>query len=110
MKLTPVRTRGQSAEMATILSNCFELKSCICGHHICKNIWTPVVDEEMSCRREKGNVSDSYTVAFIKYDVIVGHVPLQISAAYNLFVLRGGAVVCKVTGPGVIPVICLKTD
>ena len=53
-KFTCARTRGQSAEMATILADCFELESCICGHHIYKDIWTPVVDEELSCRREEG--------------------------------------------------------
>ena len=84
--------------MATILSDCFEMESCIRGHHIYKDIWTPVVDEELSCRREEGNISDPYAVAFIKSGVIVGHVPRRISATCNLFMQRGGAVMCKVTG------------
>ena len=57
------------------------------------------MNEELSCRREEGNISDPYAVAFIKSGVIVGHVPCQISAACNLFIQRGGAVMCKVTGP-----------
>ena len=81
--------------MATISGNYFEL-GCTCGHHIYKDVWTPVVNEELSCRREKGNTSDLYTVAII--NIIVGHLPCRISAAYNLFIQREGAVVCKVTG------------
>ena len=85
--------------MAMILSNCFEMESCIRGHHIYKDIWTPVVDEELSCRREEGNISDPHAVAFIKSGVIIGHVPRRISAACNSFMQRGSAVMCKVTGP-----------
>ena len=46
----------QRVKMATILSDCFEMESCIRGHHIYKDIWTSVVDEEFSCRREEGNI------------------------------------------------------
>ena len=55
--------------------------------------------EELSCRREEGNISDSYAVAFIKCSVIKGHVPHQISAACNLLIQRGGGVMCKVISP-----------
>ena len=64
------------------------------------DLCTSVVNEELSFRRrEEGNISDPYTVAFIKSGVIIGHVPRRISAACNLFIQRGGAVMCKVTGP-----------
>ena len=36
------------------------------------------VNEELNCRREEGNIFDSYAVAFIKSGVTVGHVPHQI--------------------------------
>ena len=38
-------------------------------------VWTPVVNEELSRRREEGNISDQYTVTFIKSGIIVGHMP-----------------------------------
>ena len=41
------------------------------------------VNEELSCRKEEGNISDPYTVAFIKSGVIIGYVPCQIPAACN---------------------------
>ena len=72
----------------------FESESCFRGHHIYKDVWTPVVTEELSCRREEGNISDPYAVAIIKSGVIVGHVPHRISATCNLFIQRGGAVIC----------------
>ena len=63
----------------------FELDSCIRGHHIYKDVWTPVVDEGLNCRREEGNISDPYVVAAIKSGSVVGHVPHWISTACNLF-------------------------
>ena len=98
-RFTCTRTHGLSAETATISDDNFKLESCIRGHHIYKDVWTPVMNEELSCRREEGNYFDSYAVAFIKFGVIVGHVPHRISAACSLFIQRGGAVMCKVTGP-----------
>ena len=32
------------------------------------------MNEELSCRREEGNISDPYAVALIESGVIVGHV------------------------------------
>ena len=37
-------------------------------------VWTSVVNEELSCRREEGNISDSYAVPFIKSGVITSHI------------------------------------
>ena len=65
--------------------NYFELESFIRGHHIYKDVWTPVVNEELSCRREEGNISDPYAVAFIKSGVIVGHVP---RCTFNKVIVR----------------------
>ena len=68
------------------------------GSTVYKDIWTPVLNKELSCRRKEGNISNPYAVAFIESSVIKGHMPHQISAACNLFIQRGGAVMCKVTG------------
>ena len=77
----------------------FEFNSCIRGHHIYKDVWTPVVEEGLNCRREEGNISDPYAVAVIKSGNIVGHMPHRISTACNLFIQKTGVIVCKVTGP-----------
>ena len=76
-----------------------EIESCNHGHHVYKDVWTPVVDEELNCRREEGNISDPYAVATVKSGNIVGHVPRRISAACNLFIQKRGNILCKVTGP-----------
>ena len=36
------------------------------------------MNEELSCRRDDGNIFDSHAVAFIKSGIIVGHVPRRI--------------------------------
>lgn len=76
----------------------FQLKSCIRGHHIHKDVWTPVIDEQLNCGREKGNISDPYAVPTVKSSNIVGHMPCRISAACNLFIQNRDNISCKVTG------------
>ena len=34
-------------------------------HHIYKDIWTPVIGEELTCRKEFGNIHDLHAVAVI---------------------------------------------
>ena len=46
------------------------------------------MNEELSCRKEEGSISDLYPVAFIKSGIIVGHMSRRISAACNLFIYR----------------------
>ena len=37
--------------------------SCIQGHHVSKDFWTPVINEELVCAQESGNSHDPYAVA-----------------------------------------------
>ena len=50
----------------------FRKRSCIKGYHIYKYLWEPAIREELVCKRERGNESDIYTVAVMKYGSI-GH-------------------------------------
>ena len=50
----------------------FKKRSCIKGYHIYKYMWEPAIREELVCKRERGNESDIYTVAVMKYGSI-GH-------------------------------------
>ena len=86
----------------------FELDSCIRGHHIYKDVWTPVVDKVLNCRREEGNISNPYAVAAIKSGNIIGHMPRRIPAACNLFIQKGVLLYAKLLAHDVIPVICLR--
>ncbi len=62
----------------------FVLASCVRGHHVYKEIWSPNFGEELTCRREEGNVKDSYAVAVLKSSSTVGHLPSQLLALYFL--------------------------
>ena len=77
----------------------FSLNSCVRGHHVYKNVWTPQIGETLLCQPEFGNVMDPYAVAIVTGDeVIIGHVPRKISAMCHLFLRRGGHIACQVTG------------
>ena len=79
------------------------------GHHIYKEIWTPVIGEDLMFEREPSNSMDPYAVAVIKQlefsgsrppsssrssagssGTVVGHVPRKILAACNIFLRKNG--------------------
>ena len=55
--------------------------TCIHGFHVYKDVWRPVIGEELRCKREKDNPRYPYAVAVTKSHTevvgveIVGHVP-----------------------------------
>ena len=49
-------------------------------------------------RREPTNSADSYAVAVLKEETIIGHLPWKMSKVCSLFLRRGGSIRCKVTG------------
>ena len=54
------------------------INSVVHGHHIYKDIWTSVIGEELTCRKEFGNIHDLHAVAVIRGGSVVGHVPRTI--------------------------------
>ena len=44
----------------------FDTTSCICGHHVYKDVWTPTLGDELECRREGDNDFDRYPVAVLR--------------------------------------------
>ena len=72
---------------------------CVRGFHVYKDVWRPVIDEELRCQREEDNPRDPYAVAVTKSRTgVVGHVPRYLSTVCSLFIRRSGAVYCIVTG------------
>ena len=67
------------------------------GHHIYKEIWTPLLEEALVCRQETDNFHDWFAVAVMKGSDVVGHVPKKILSICSLF-LRRGAIRCEVIG------------
>ena len=82
------------------MSSFIEIHSCIRGYHIYQGIiWTPIVNEQLTCRSEPGNIQDPHAVAMIKGVDVVGHVPRKISTMCSMFLRRAGStIVCTVTG------------
>ncbi len=77
----------------------YSFDSCIRGHHVSKEFWTPSLNERLLCEKEEGNTSDVYAVAVKENNRIVGHVPRTISAVCSLFLDREGTTItCVVTG------------
>ena len=73
------------------------------GHHVYKEVWTPIIGEVLQYEKEKGNSHDLYldlyAVAAKKLDSIVRHMPHTISTPCHLFLSRGGLITCgTVTG------------
>ena len=76
----------------------FETDSCIRGFHIYKEIWSPQLDEILSCVREIGNREDPFAVAVMKDSNIVGHLPRSISCICSLFLRHSGSLKCRIVG------------
>ena len=69
------------------------------GYHVYSDIWNAVIDEELPCAKEFGNLADPFAVGVMKDGTVVGHVPRKISSVCSLFLQRSGSIVCRVTGP-----------
>ena len=68
-----------------------DLETCEKEH----NIWDSAINEELPCEREVHNAMDHYAVAVIRDDVVVGHLPKQISRICSLFLRKGGTIRVK---------------
>ena len=74
-----------------------EFDSAVRGFHQYQSIWTPVVGEELPCKREACNLHNLFAVAVMKDHMVVGHLPRKLSAIFWLF-LRNGSITCIMTG------------
>ena len=73
--------------------------SCVCGFHVYQEIWTSVIGECLHCKQERNNVEDRYALAVCKsLDVMVGHMPRNISCLWSAFIRRGGTIDCTIEG------------
>lgn len=74
-----------SRELGAIDRSSSTVEAMIRGYHVYRNVWSSVLDEELPCQRETGNISDPFAVSVLKDGVIVGHVPRKISSICLLF-------------------------
>ena len=70
------------------------VESCVHGFHMYQDIWMLTTGEHISCQMEDSNAFGPYTVAIRKSVSVIGHVSGKISAAYSLFVQKGGTLTC----------------
>ena len=77
----------------------FEFESFITGHHVYKDIWTPVIGEELQCYMEDDNPHDRYAIKLVnKNNAIVGHVPRDLCKSCRYALYSGGKITAVVTG------------
>ena len=76
----------------------FERPCCIRGYHVCHEIWTAAVGEELVCEREPDNSHNRYAVAVKRMGIIIGHLPRKLSKQCLLFLRQGGSIFCTVSG------------
>ncbi len=81
-----------------------EIDSCVRGYHVFQSVWTPILDDNLICRQETGNVHDRYAVGCYKLDdsngtsTLVGHVPKTISILCYIFLRNGNTITCSISG------------
>lgn len=76
------------------------MESCIRGHHVYTDTWSPAAGEGLPCEREGGNTKDPYAVAVMREIAVFGHILRMLSAASALFLQTQGTIVCTVMTTG----------
>ncbi len=78
------------------MATSFRIESTIQGHHVFKEIWTPLINENLEV---SADVFDVHAVAVWKSGQAVGHVPRELSSAFWYFLhRRNSKIMCKITG------------
>lgn len=86
-------TRGKIDMWALIaMRDHFEYSSIICGHHVYKDTFMPIIGKMLQCRRESGNSHIFHAVTTIKNDTIFGHVPRNISVLCDLLLRKSNSI------------------
>ena len=70
------------------------------GYHIYQQLWEAAIGEELECQHERGKAADAYAIAIsvIREGTVIGYLLKKISCVCTLFIRRGGAILCRVTG------------
>ena len=76
--------------MAAVSSNVVQVARVIRGHHVLKQIWTPVIGEELHLEQEIGNPYYHFAVAVKKDSEIVERVPRELSKCFWKFLESEG--------------------
>ena len=74
----------------TVAMETFQVESCVRGHHIYKDVWSPYLGVVYcNALANSKNTKDRYAVAVVRRShTVVGHIPRKIAAASALFLAR----------------------
>ena len=77
-------------------SSCsWSTSSVVRGHHVYKNVWTPLLANDYSYA---DRIMNDHAVSVVKAEAIVGHVPREMSCTFWHFIMHGGSVGCEIMG------------
>ena len=96
-----VLTVEEERIMATATKCCpciFDFNCLNAGKHIYKDIWTPILQEELTCETEPSNRHDKYVMKVVKERETVGHIPQLFSKPCSLILLSDRSMKVCVTG------------
>ena len=75
----------------------FEFTAAVQGFHIYQGVWLPYINEKLKRFHELGNACDVFTNKCIKKNMIVGHLPREISRPTKCLLDRGAIVTATIT-------------
>ena len=67
----------------------FEFTVAVRRFHVYRDIWLPYINEMLKCLHELGNAYDVFAIKCIKGNMIVGHLPKEISISTKYLLDRG---------------------
>ena len=70
----------------------------ITGYHVYKDVWDPILNEELVCEREPQNAHDQNAIKLLKGGVIFEHVPRHFSRVFSYLLLPGTRITATVIG------------
>ena len=74
----------------------FVTESFIQGYYACKSMWGTEIGETFSTKKEHNNPHDRFSVAMMKGELTVGHIPKEISKVCWFFLYKGRTICCTV--------------
>ena len=86
------------------LDTTFEFLAAVRGFHVYRDIWRPYEEEVLMCGFEIGNLFDMFAIKVLRSsgsDMIIGHLPREISRPTKFLIDRGAIVTATVRSKNV---------
>ena len=82
MALPPILPGLLEDDIEIVVVTDIEVPSFVKGYHVYRNLWTPILKEELYGEMEPSNPLDKYAVVVKKGELVVGHLPLYKSGKF----------------------------